>query len=129
MKRLLLTLLLVGCRPPALDWEVYPGRPTVAVVQCESRFDCIRVAHRLCPHGFSVLDSGYQVEHNRVAQAFENAGAAMSKRDPINYTRIDSSLTVQCVEPPSEPPRITVTKNAPPKPPPAPVQDPWGAGL
>jgi hypothetical protein len=102
-----MVLLAVGACHTGYDpnWErtISPSGRRAYVLECGRTAWCVTLAGELCPSGYTVLSTGSD-----------------AKREPGQWpddaTRTVRYATVECKsqDSPSLPPRITVTKNAPP---------------
>lgn len=123
MRGLLVLLLLAGCsRAYDPSWtriRTQSGRPGF-IVECRRTPGCVEMAGDVCPHGYRVLETGRDADYDPREQRAENALAAMANRWPAHMGKSIGYAIVECAsraEPSAEPPRVTVTRNAPPTPP------------
>lgn len=116
---IVLSMLLGACHTgydPSWERTVSPsGRPAF-ILECSRTAWCIELAGDLCPRGYSVLSTGTQGDYDPANQVVENTAAAATGRWPANMSRSVSYAAIECArqESPSLPPKVTVTKNAPP---------------
>lgn len=123
MRGLLAAVLLLGCEraydPSWTRIRTQSGRPGF-VVECRRTPGCVEMAGDVCPNGYRVLETGRDNDYDPQQQRAENALAAMSNRWPANMGKSIGYAIVECASrtEPTEPPRVTVTRNAPAPPPP-----------
>ena len=124
MRGVLLTVLpvlLANCHTgydPSWERTVSPaGRPAF-ILECSRTAWCIELAGDLCPRGYSVLSTGTEGDYDPANQVVENTAAAATGRWPANMGRSVRYAAIECrsQDSPSLPPKVTVTRNAPPTP-------------
>lgn len=100
---------------PSWTRIVTPEGASGYVVECSRTAGCIEMASDLCPRGYSVLDTGADVDYDPHEQQRENLSASATHRWPANMSKSVRYATITCGAPPAPPAIVTVTRNAPAK--------------
>jgi len=119
---IVLPVLLASCHTgydPNWERVTTPSGQRGFVLECSRTTECIQLAGELCPYGYGIISTGAEQQYDPADQQRENASAALMKRWPANMGKSVRYATIECArrDSPSLPPKITVTKNAPPAPP------------
>lgn len=114
-----LLLTLSACHTgydPSWSRTVSPNGRQAFVLECSRTAWCIELAGDLCPRGYNVFWTGTDHVYDPQTQAAQNALASQAHAVPAYMGKDVRSLSIECSVPstaPSEPPKITVTKNTP----------------